>query len=357
LAFRQFGPEISAFFLVVDETVADRFTIDPAGFAGKSEVVGVRPGADLARLVGELPDDAALLVASAGLFVRSTDIAAIGGRRIAVFPCGSTPVEFEHLRYFLDVAMRTDPDEQVAFAERFFDGVARSGDLRLVDDSHGTECAFDPRDDTYEWNQQAGILGPGEQQIAPAGELSVLPMDIMEFDPSRRLALTGTLTLRGEPIVHAGYDPALSKPQSELYRRLTDLRRHPVTLDVENGVIRRCRAGNGAPEAQRVAAFLDGLLRTDARYRTVWELGFGINTGMNVVQANCGLNEVYGASNGVVHVGLGLTPHTMFALTFLCPSTRVVGDGQTLLGTTRLDHAGETARRIRRTRDASCGCH
>ncbi len=358
-AFRQFGTDPAAFFLVVDDGVASRFRIDHREFAGKAEVVGVRTGADLGRLVDELPGGAAILVAAAGLFVRSTDLAGIGDRRIAIMPCGSTPVTFEHIRYFLDVSAKTDPDAQAAFADRFFTAVAASGGLRLVDDRQRTWCDFDPSDETFEWNQQAGPLAPGEQQITPAGELSVLPMDIMGFDPNRRLAFNGVLTLRGEPIVHAGYDEGLAGGQADLYRSLTDLRRHPVVVEVEDGVIRRCRPGGTAPEAHRVTAVLETLFQTDPRYRTIWELGFGINTAMSVARANCGMNEVYGATNGVVHLGLGLTPYTTFALTFICPSTRVVGnhDDETLLGTTRLVQADETVRRITRTRDASCGCH
>jgi len=355
--FRQFGTEVATFCLIVDHVAADRFVIEPDDFVGKAEVVGVKPGADLGRLANELPDDAAIVVAAPGLFVRSTDIAGIGGRRIAILPCGSTPVEFEHLRYFLDVAARTDPHEQSAFADRFFAGVAASGGVRLVDDLQRTECAFDPSDDTYEWHQQAGVLGPGEQQIAPSGELSVLPMEITDFDPARRLALNGRLTLRGEPIVHAGYDPALADAQASLYRKLTNLRRHPVVLDVSDGVIVQCQAGSSAPEAHQAAATMTELFRSDPRYRTVWELGFGINTAMSVVQANCGLNEVYGATNGVVHLGLGLTPYTTFALTFPSLSTTVVSGDKTLLGTSRLVRADQPDRRINRTRDASCGCH
>src|SRR5205823_2967146 len=132
-------------------------------------------------------------------------------------------------------------------------------------------------------------------------------------------------------------------------------------VEVEDGLITHCRAGTPAPEGVRAAAALNDLLAAESGYRTVWELGFGINVAMSVVPANCGLNEVYGGTDGVVHLGLGLTPFTRFALTFLSPATRLVdGTGETLLGNAIGQVASGQADggrcRIRRTREASCGC-
>src|SRR5262249_1546605 len=160
---------------------------------------------------------------------------------------------------------------------------------------------------------------------------------------------------RGEPIVHAGYDtdPTLAWEQARLYERLAALRRHPVVIEVAAGVVTGCRAGSPAPEAARATRALDELFAADIRYRTVWELGFGINTGMSVVAANCGMNEVFGGTSGVVHLGLGLTPFTRFALTFLCPDTAVLdGAGATLLGSTSDRPATGSRGRLRRTKDA-----
>jgi hypothetical protein len=355
-AFRQFTGSASDFFIVTDAELVDTFKIVDSRYA-RAEVVTIGDHGGLGRVIGDLPDRSAIVVAAPGAFVREADLADLGERRIAVMPCGSTPVRPEHVRYFLSVMARTDPVAQAQRADRFFESVSAAEGLRLIDDEQRTECAFDAGDEDYVWNQQAGPLDAGEQQIAPAGELSVLPMDITDFDPSRRLALNGTLALHGEPIVHAGYEPALNGPQADLYGRLTALRRHPVVVEVEDGFITDCRAGTPAPEGIRAAAALNDLFGADSRYRTVWELGFGINTEMSVVPANCGLNEVYGATDGVVHLGLGLTPFTRFALTFLCPATRLAGGaGETLLG--KANGAADGTRcRIRRTREASCGCH
>jgi hypothetical protein len=356
-ALRQYDGPAGAFFLVTDAELTAMFAIGDSAYH-RTRVLAIPNGAGVAEIVNEVPDEADVLVIAPRSFVQSTDLENSGGRRIAVMPCGSTPVAAEHIRYFLGVLERTDPFDQAARADKFFDAIAESGSLRLVDPYRRTECAFDPGDPDYVWNQQAGPLESGEHQIAPAGELSVLPMEITNFDATRRLALDGTLTLRGEPIVHGGYDPAIAGQQAELYNRLVALRRNPVVIQVDRGLITECRAGSPAPDGLRAADTLNALLELDSRYRTVWELGFGINTAMSVVAANCGMNEVFGGTDGVVHLGIGLTPFTGFALTFLCPDTTLTdAAGAVLLGSTADRPAEGSRRRLRRTRDASCGCH
>ncbi|MFF7249409.1 hypothetical protein ACFZBU_36545 [Embleya sp. NPDC008237] len=349
----QFADPKGVFCLVTGTESADDFVIEgPHGY-DEAVVVALGPTDTLEDvLTSGTPEAADVLVVLPGAFVASPDPAVVGRRRVAVMPCGSTPVRTEHIRYFLSVMERTDPAAQAARADRFFTALEQADTVCIVDGAQGTSCALALDDPDLEFNLQAGFLEPGEQQIVPGGEVGILPMAITGFDAARRLALDGELTLRGWPIVHAGYDPSLADEQAALFDRLLPLSRHPVVLTVTAGVITACRPGTNHPAGASAAAALDALLAADERYRPVWELGFGINTDMDIVPANCGLNEVYGARNGVVHLGLGLTPFTRFALTFLCPGAAVVdGTGEVLLG------ADGAARRIRRTRTAGCGCH
>jgi hypothetical protein len=366
-AFRQFGEPADTFCLVTDSDLADEFILDDAG--GLNGAYGAKPygnslivPVDAARpldtvLADDVPSSADVVVIRRGAFLSSPDAELIGaGRRIVVMPCASTPVTLENIRYFLTVVERTDPSAQAKRAEQFFEAVEESGGLRFADDERSTACEFDPAGGDYVWNQQAGFLGPGEQQIAPAGELSVLPIEITDFDADRRLAMNGTLTLHGTPIVHAGYDATLLDPQARLYERLAALHRHPVMLEVRDGVVVGVRGGERTAESDAIVATFDELFTEDPRYRTIWELGFGINTDMRTVPGNCGLNEPYGATDGVVHIGIGLTPYTRFALTFLCPSTVVTDSSDTIvLGSS--PPLGHGIRKIKRTYAASCGCH
>ena len=358
-AYRQFTELSRPFFLITDCALAAEFSVDQQASRKETTIVPCTPDENLRDVVETLPDDADLLVVRPGAFLTSPDSGTLGRQRIAVMPCGSTPMTTRQIGYFLGVLERTDPRRQSERADRFFDAIDVAATLQLVDSGHGTACVFDAQRPDYLWNQQAGELGPGEQQIAPAGELSVLPMEITEFDTSRRLGLTGSLTLLGWPIVHGGYDPALVPEQAQLFKDLSPLRQHAVILTVEDGWILGCRPVGSDPQARAVTAVLEKLLDADTRYRAIWELGFGINTTMTIQPANCGCNEVYGAENGVVHLGLGLTPYTRFALTFLCPQTTLIDHtGAVLIGGLSGDErpAGKPPR-ITRTRSASCGCH
>jgi hypothetical protein len=360
-ALRQFGGHpADNFCLVADSSLIGEFSLPAAGTDDntyqQSMIVPINSGDDLGLMLArDIPAAADVLIICRRNFLSSPDDQTVGRRRIVVMPCASTPVTLSHIRYFLRVAERTDPAAQAARAEEFFGVVQESAKLRVMDGEQSSVCEFDPLGGDYVWNQQAGPLGPGEQQIAPAGELSVLPMDIADFDEDRRLALNGTITLAGTPIVHAGYDEKLAKPQAHLYEQLLPLYRNPVQLDIRDGLIVECRDVAGSNEGAALVATFTELFTADPRYRMIWELGFGINTDMDVVPANCGLNEPYGAAGGVVHVGLGLTPHTEFALTFLCLTSSLVNDSGRLLA-----GKAETAQgtgRIRRVRRAGCGCH
>jgi hypothetical protein len=366
-AFRQFGEPADTFCLVTDSELADEFILDDAGRLGgaygarsygDSLIVPVDASRSLDTvLADDVPSSADVVVIRRGAFLSSPDAELIGAdRRIVVMPCASTPVTLENIRYFLTVVEHTDPSAQAKRADQFFEAVEESGGLRFADDARSTVCEFDPAGGDYVWNQQAGYLGRGEQQIAPAGELSVLPIEITDFDADRHLALNGTFTLHGRPIVHAGYDATLLGPQARLFERLAGLHRHPVLLDVRDGVIVGVRGGEPTPESAAIVATFEELFTEDPGYRTIWELGFGINTDMRTVPGNCGLNEPYGATDGVVHLGIGLTPYTRFALTFLCPGTVVTDSSDTIvLGS--VPPLGRGLRKVTRTYASSCGCH
>lgn len=324
-----------------------------AGYRGVQHLTLPQDASLGALLAAETAPDAHVLAVCPGRFLDSPTPEQLGARKLAVLPAGSTPVTADQVRYLIDCARRTDVDVQEELAAQFFDRVEQSARLLLVDDANGTEAEFDHTAGEVVWNLQAGRMEPGDQQILPAGKISATAAEITDFDPDARLrGLTGALTLHGWPIVHRHADPADAADQRRLFEDLSALVSHPVTLRLDGGVIQDVAAADRA--AGRAADALTRLLADDPRYRVVWELGFGINTAMDVIPANCGPNEVYGASAGAVNLGIGTTPDTRFALAFLCPrSSLLEQDGTALLGARKAARRG----RLRRTTAASCGCH
>jgi hypothetical protein len=354
-SLRQFSGMLRSFRLVVDEPARAGYDV-AGGDYRDAKVLGLPAGTELGELLAtEVPDGAHVLVVCPDRFLTSPGEDVLGDRQLAVLPAGSTPLTARQIRHFLAAAELTDVSAQAATAARFFDAVERTELVRIVDPRHGTEAVFRPAAADYVWNQQAGPLEPGEQQIVPAGELSVLPVEITDFDADVSMAVTGTLTLHGWPIVHRADVPSDLADQAELFAALRGLAASPVVVEVDHGVIQSHRAL--AEGGRRAAAALDKLFTEDPRYRTLWELGFGINAELRQLPENCGPNEVYGGPAGAFHLGLGLTPWTRFALTFSCPGSTVTdADGTVLLGGDRAG-AAPGRRRLSRRFSASCGCH
>ncbi|MFE2531971.1 hypothetical protein [Streptomyces sp. NPDC059371] len=352
--FDQFGRPAGTFCLITSEQHGDLVSLRSGD--GYSHVLPLTlpPGTRLGELIERsVPADAHVLAVCPGRFLDSPTERELGGRKLAVLPAGSTPLTDEHVRYLLRTAALTDVARHAQVAEEFFDLVGDSDRLTIVDDVSGTEAEFDHTVGDCVWNQQAGVLEEGDQQIFPSGKLSVTAAEITTFEPEARLlGLDGELTLRGWPIVHRHQDPADGADQRRLFEALAPLVSNAVTLRVAAGSIESVTPQT--PGATSAAVELEKLLTDDPRYRVIWELGFGINTTTEIIPANCGPNEVYGATGGVVNLGLGITPATRFALAFLCPrSSLVTSDGTAVLGARKAVRRG----RMQRVSSASCGCH
>ncbi|KWT61527.1 hypothetical protein ADL21_12495 [Streptomyces albus subsp. albus] len=350
----QFGEPAETFCLITTEQYAEPLSLLPGDGCSRVLRLTLPPGARLGEVIEQsVPEDAHVLAVCPGRFLDSPAERELGGRKLAALPAGSTPLTGEHISYFLRTAARTDATQHARVAEEFFDRVGESRRLTIVDDVSGTEAEFDHELGDCVWNQQAGVMEAGDQQIFPPGKLSVTAAEITTFAPDARLlGLNGDLTLRGWPIVHRHEDPADGPDQQRLFEALTPLVANAVTLHITAGRIEGVTPQTAA--AAPAAAELDKLLTDDPRYRVIWELGFGINTTTEVIPANCGPNEVYGATGGVVNLGLGVTPATRFALAFLCPrSSLLTSDGTAVLGARKAVRRG----RMQRVSSAGCGCH
>ncbi|MEU2868486.1 hypothetical protein ABZ769_04685 [Streptomyces olivoreticuli] len=351
--FGQFGAPSGTFCLVTDEPGHRTIHCRPGKYDRVLHLT-LPPAVSLGELLAQhVPPGAHVLVACPGRFLASPGPRELGDRRLVVLPAGSTPLTAGHVRYLLQTAAHTDIARQEAMAEEFFDRAGTTERLLITDDDAGTEAEFDLTSPDCVWNQQAGVLGDGEQQIFPPGKLSATAAEITTFSADARLSgLTGALTLRGWPVVHRGADPDDAPGQQRLFEALAPLVNLPVRLDVAGGLITGVTPGQ--PSAAPAARALEELLSAEPLYRTIWELGFGINTDTEIVPANCGPNEVYGAGHGVVNLGLGVTPTTRFALAFLMPrSSLLTSDGTALLGARKAVRRG----RMQRVSSAGCGCH
>lgn len=351
--FGQFGDPAEKFYLITSDQYGESFSLSPGDGCSRVLRLTLPPATSIGELIAAgTPEDAHVLAVCPGRFLTSPTEGELGARKLAVLPAGSTPLTDEHVGYFLRTAARTDAALQTRTAEDFFDLVGDSDRVTVVDDASGTEAEFDHTAGDVVWNQQAGVMEPGDQQIFPAGKLSVTAADITAFEADARLVgLNGDLTLRGWPIVHRGEDPADCGDQQRLFDALSPLVANAVTLHVSgDSSTVSPRRRQLRPRRQRSWRSCSPTTRATASSGS----SAGINTGTEIIPANCGPNEVYGATGGVINLGLGVTPTTRFALAFLCPrSSLVTSDGTAVLGARKAVRRG----RMQRISSAGCGCH
>jgi hypothetical protein len=322
--FRNFGaPDGAHFVLVTEPRIVGTFdVVHSPGYAS----VRTLPCSDAepfeAMLAEMIPEPAHVLVILPNRYFLSPSPDALGPRRkLAVMACFSTPSSLESIRHFVKMAEATEPEAQNALAEHFFKYAETSSALMFRDRNTGTEASFAHLNQGLQWHEQLGTLAWGEQQLLPSGEISVLPVSVFGQDINERLDVSGEITFRGEPILHCGSVSYLPSDQARIYEQLCALRRGDVVARVERGMIEALstREENTRPAVE----MLEKMFAIDSRYRTLLEIGLGVNTQLNLFPGNTAMNEVYGGQRGAVHFGLGLLPFTQYHLDIICPGTSV----------------------------------
>ena len=146
------------------------------------------------------------------------------------------------------------------------------------------------------------------------------------------MEIDGELSFRGLPILHNGEPSYLRADQSRIWKELSTIDEHAVIATVEKGFVTDLRATN--PRSEPACRMLSRMFNVDSRYRMIEELGFALNTSLDLLPGNYAMNEVYGGTEGALHIGLGLTPYTQYHLDIICPDTYIENqDGQLVHGT------------------------
>lgn len=331
---RQFGePMGSTFCLITNPEFADTIHVERSGGYRDYQTIIFKPGERFEDVLPErVPEPAHVLAISPNAFFESPSPQLLGPRRkLMGMACNSTPTSLETISHFLTIMQRTSPDDQARFSDSFFDKLEEAEFLSYVDERRGTKATLRHLQDGLVWNQQAGPLEWGEQQIVPSGEISVLPIEITEFSEDLHLPLDGEITIRGYPILHSGTPSFSRRDQARIHAKLQALNDNAVVARVDGGIISTLRADTSG--AAPAVEMLNHMFDVDSRYRIVWEMGHAMNTSLDILPGNHAMNEVYGATEGCLHWGLGLTPFTQYHLDIISPDTTVYTDsGDVVLG-------------------------
>lgn len=343
------NPKDNYFCVVTNESLKDVIDISNDSNYIDSMIVLYKDSDSFEELINkEIPENAHVLVISPDVFFQSPEQKYIGThRKLIAMACNSTPTDIASIKHFMEVIENTDPNSQQEFADRFFDIGEKSEVLIFEDKINNTSATFNHLDDSYLWSEQAGHLGYGEQQLAPSGEVSVLPLSIQEFDENLRLDFNGTIALQGIPILHNGKPSFLRADQKRIFDKLIEIKENPLIAKVENGVIIDLFDPSGnCPNALNI---LNSMFEVDSRYRILWEIGFGVNTHSKILEGNQAMNETFGSTHGAIHFGLGLTPYTQYHLDIICLNTVVRNNKNEYL-------IGQEHRKILRNKSVGCPC-
>ncbi|MCG8422156.1 MAG: hypothetical protein MJE77_29890 [Proteobacteria bacterium] len=351
------GSDGAHFYLITNSDIVDTFTFGQAEGYASCHKLTYDSEDSFSQVLAQAEEPAHVLVISPNSLISSVESHEVGRRKLAVMPLNSTPTTPTVIEHFLSMLEVTDPLDQQTIADRIFSKGQESQRLRLVDDKYGTEAVFDHLDETYEWFEQAGPLDWGGQQLAPAGEVSVLPLFHGKYSTESNLTINGEIAFRGFPILHSGRVNFERSDQARLYNELATMENHAIVATVENGVITSIRSTHASVEpAQRT---LEAMFWCDSRYRRIWEVGLGINRNLKPLPGNVGMNEVFGGTNGIAHFGLGLTPYTQYHLDILCPYLRVLTDSnEVLVGPVATEASSSESSNggMKRTKSAGCPC-
>ncbi|MDJ0617490.1 MAG: hypothetical protein QNJ63_12235 [Calothrix sp. MO_192.B10] len=353
------------FYLITNSSIADKFRFDNDNSYASCNILRY-DGGSFKETLYKTQEPAHILVVSPERYVEVEAGLDVGQRMVITMPSNSTPISLSEIAHFLSLLEIDNIEEQEAFADRLFEVGPNSQYLRIVDPKYGTEAVFDHLDESYEWHDQSGFLDWGGQQLAPAGEVSVFPLQHGEYSTELNLAINGQIAFRGLPILHSGKVNFLRSDQYRLYESLNTMREHAIIATVKDGNVTALECTH--PDAELAKQTLEAMFWCDSRYRKIWELGFGINMSLTMVPGNVAMNETYGGENGVVHFGLGLTPYTQYHLDIMCPHSLILTDNdEVFLGSSNvvireleepsaLEAGVSPSRLMSRTKAAGCPC-
>lgn len=324
---KQFGPpEDSTFCLVTNSALISNFRIENDHY-DNSLIIPFDNNDSFNNLLDQvIPACAHILVIMPDCYFHSPTPDKLGKRRkLSIMANNSTPTSLDTIKHFIQCAEQIDPKHLDRVANKFFEFLENTQRISFVDDTYQTEAIFSHTKDSLQWHEQAGSLDWGQQQLFPSGEISVLPVDVYGMDIISTLELNGEITLKGYPILHSGKTSYLAEDQERIFKSLSVLNDHPIIATVIDGIITDIQATHN--NATSTLNMLNALFDVDSRYRTIIEIGFGINHWVKLVKANSAMNEVHAAhEGGSVHWGVGLTPYTQYHLDLICPNTMVIND-------------------------------
>jgi len=326
------------FYLMVTPELLPHIKLKAAKHYSKTEIVVFDPAKDTINefIANHFPNHVDILFIPYGIenrpfghkkYINET-------QRLLTFVCHSAPIDLDQLAHFLKLLEKTDPAKQIQLAEAWYKKINGNKQLHFINQQYHTQATLTIKPG-YLWGDIYGYVPEGGHHMALNGEIALTPMvSPAEVDRSLtdipKLDITGSLIFHGYSMLHR----SVAKPyvsladQARLFTALDSLRDHPIKLALTGGMITSLEPlSNGAKQAVNV---LESLFMIDSRYQMLFEIGFGLNTHLELYPGNCTLNESFGAKAGCLHFGIG-SRLTNYHYDIICPGTKVITEKNDLL--------------------------
>ncbi len=352
-AFKQFG-EITheSFYLAITRELKDVVSVKTSRKYSSVHCIIVPAEKDFYEVVQSLPEDAHIVWIPfgrrGGAFSRRGSIKA--NQKLMTFLCMNAPVTIDMVLHFLKVLEKTNPDQQVELAEKFFDKLSRAQFVEFINTQYATKATLEIDFDCL-WSEMYGYIPKGWQQLVPNGEVALTHQKNTpeNFDPLSALKISGSVIFQGCPLLsRQSTEPYITNTElMRIYKELEPLRTGgTLQVVLKNGMITDLLPlTSNAESAKRM---LEALFAVDERYRTLFEIGFGFNTAIELYPGNCVMNEAYAGVDGCVHFGIG-AEITNYHFDIICPGTQVISSaGETLI---KASDGG-----LNRKPDSACPC-
>ncbi|MDF1758230.1 MAG: hypothetical protein P1U74_08035 [Legionellaceae bacterium] len=171
-----------------------------------------------------------------------------------------------------------------------------------------------------------GYVELGEETFGPSGEVSITPKissrenlnnkSVYESPPI--IKLNGDIILHGYCVINRQVPVKFSpNPVMEsIFTSLDTLREGRLKVRLNEGNITKIEVVDVS--AKPAYDLLSALFLTDDRYKSLLEIGYGVDTQNQVANGNTLTNEFYGGEKGCFHFGFG-SSITNYHIDIVCP--------------------------------------
>lgn len=247
-------------------------------------------------------------------------------QRFITLSCCSTQIDLYLLKQFILLLHKSDPDDQIATANRFFDSIEQSDEIVFVDNRFNTNASLSVNDDIL-CTQSFGYARYGEPMLFPYGEVPISHVEFSDVHVPKLKEFNGELIFNGyivlQRVIESKFMPDFEL--NRLFTNLSEIEHTNIKAKIEAGAITNLTLMNSpnSDAGKGAIAVLESLFTIDERLRTLVEIGFGLNKEVEILKGyNTILNEPYANGDICVHFGLGGL-QTIVHLDIICPNTEI----------------------------------